>query len=88
MPDDAEALRPAQAAGGGGGQPVRPADQQVTRGGVAAPLGAHVGQLREQRWDAAAQCWREEHRRLPGSECQVNASVLFILNFLKKASLV
>lgn len=78
MPDDAEALRPVQAAGGGGDQPVRPADQQVTCGGVAAPLGAHICQLREQRSDAAAQGWREEHRRVSGPECQVNTSFLFI----------
>lgn len=63
MPDYAEALRAAQAAGGGGDQPVRPADQQVTCGGVAAALGAHICQLRQQRPNGAAQGWREERSR-------------------------
>lgn len=78
MPDNAEAVRPVQAAGGGGDQPVRPADQQVTCGGVAAPLGAHICQVREQRRGAAAQGCREEHRRVSGPECQVNTLILFI----------
>lgn len=80
MPDDAEVLRLAQAAGGGGHQPVRPADQQVTCGGVAAALGAHACQLREQRSGAAAHGWREEHRRVSGPERQVRTSALFTWN--------
>lgn len=51
MSDDAEALRLLQAAGGGGGELVRPADQQVTCGGVAAAFGANVRKLRDQRPD-------------------------------------
>lgn len=68
MPDDAEALRPVEAAGGGGEQPVGPADQQVTCGGVAAALGADVRLLRQLRPDAAAQGCREEHRRVSAAE--------------------
>lgn len=49
MSDDAEALRPLQAAGGGGAQLVRPADQQVAGGGIAAPFGADIRELRHQR---------------------------------------
>lgn len=57
MPDDAEALGPSQAAGGGGEEPVGPSDQKVTCGRVAAPLRAHIGHLRQQRPHGAAQGW-------------------------------
>lgn len=77
VPDDAEVLRAPQAAGGGGDQPVRPADQQVTCGGVAAALRAHIGQLRQQRPHGAAQGCGEEHSRDSGPEGQVNAPILF-----------
>lgn len=81
VPDDAEALRAPQAAGGGGDQAVRPADQQVTCGGVAAALRAHICQLRQQRPHGAAQnCCREEHSRDSGPECQVNTPILFKQN--------
>lgn len=68
MPDDAEALGPVEAAGGGGEQPVGPADQQVTCGRVAAALGAHARLLRQLRADAAAQGCGEEHRRVPATQ--------------------
>lgn len=70
MPDDAEALGPVEAAGGGGEQPVGPADQQVTCGRVAAALGAHVRLLRQLRADAAAQGCGEEHRRVSAPQLQ------------------
>ena len=44
---DAEGLRSAQAACGGAGQLVGPADQEVPCGRVAAALGAHVAELGE-----------------------------------------
>lgn len=47
MSDDAEVLRPLQAAGGGGAEFVRPADQQVTCGRVAAAVGANIWKLRQ-----------------------------------------
>ncbi|KAG7218738.1 hypothetical protein INR49_019741 [Caranx melampygus] len=43
---DAEALPLREAAGGGGAQLVRAADEQVTCGGVTAALGANVRGLR------------------------------------------
>ena len=55
MPDDAEALRLPEAAGGGGGELVRPADQKVTRGGVAAALGADAPEVRHLRVGGAPQ---------------------------------
>ena len=45
MPNDAEALRLPHAAGGGGGELVGPADQQVTCGGVTAALRANICKL-------------------------------------------
>lgn len=61
MPDDAEALRLSQAAGGGDAQLVRPADQQVTCSGVAATLGANIRKLRQLRPDGTPQGCGEEH---------------------------
>lgn len=55
MSDDAEALRLLQAAGGGGGELVRAADEQVTCGGVTAALRANICKLRQLRPDGAPQ---------------------------------
>lgn len=52
--DNAEALGLLEAASGGSGEFVRPADQQVTRGGVAAALRAHICKL-----------WLLSHDRTP-----------------------
>lgn len=78
MPDDAEALGPVEAAGGGGVQPVGPADQQVTCGRVAAALGAHVRLLRQLRSGAAAQGCGEEHQTGYRTATPLNASILFM----------
>lgn len=48
MSDNAEALRPLQATGGGGDEFVRAADQQVTCGGIAAAFRANIPKLRQQ----------------------------------------
>lgn len=61
MPNDAEGLFLLQAAGGGGGELVRPTDQQVTCGRVTAPLGADIRKLRELRLDGAPQGCREDN---------------------------
>lgn len=85
MPDDAEALGPVEAAGGGGEQPVGPADQQVTCGRVAAALGAHVRLLRQLRSDAAAQGCEEGHRRVSAPQLQSTLqSYLFTRNKRQK----
>lgn len=60
MPDDAEGLRVLQAAGGGGAEFVRPADQQVTCGRVAAALGANICKLRHLWPDGTPQRCGEE----------------------------
>lgn len=63
MSHDAELLRLLQAAGGGGGEFVRTADQEVTCGWVAASLRADIPKLRHQRPDRTPQgCCREERR--------------------------
>lgn len=64
MPDDAEALRTLRAAGGGDGELVRAADQQVTCGRIAAALRAHIRELGQLllRPDGAAQRCGEERR--------------------------
>ncbi|PWA30226.1 hypothetical protein CCH79_00014909 [Gambusia affinis] len=59
--DNAEALGLLEAAGGGGGESVRPADQQVTRGGVAAALRAHISKLWLLCPDRTPQRCREEN---------------------------
>lgn len=61
MPDDAEDLRLLQAAGGGGGEFVRSADQQVTCGRVAAALGANIRKLRHLCPDKTPQGCGEEN---------------------------
>lgn len=60
MSDDAEPLRLLQAAGGGDGEFVRPADQQVACGGVAAALGANIRKLRQLCPDGTPQGCKEE----------------------------
>lgn len=46
MTDDTERLGPVEAACGVGGELVGSADEKVSRGGVAAPLCAHIAELR------------------------------------------
>jgi len=60
--DDAELLWLMQAASGGGGEFVRPSDQQVTCGGVAAALCAHISKLWLLRPDRRPQDYTEENR--------------------------
>lgn len=47
--NNAKAFRLLNAAGGGGGELVRTADQKVPGGGVAAPLSANIPKLRQLR---------------------------------------
>lgn len=61
MSHDAEALRLLQAAGGGGDESVRPADQQVTGGWIAAAFRANIPKLRQLRPDGTPQGCREEY---------------------------
>lgn len=82
--DDAEVLRLLEAAGGGGGEFVRPADQQVTCGGVTAALRANICKLRLQSRDGAPQGCRGIHRNQPTS--QKNRQVLRLLFRMKPGS--
>lgn len=75
MSDDAEGLRLLPAAGGGGGEFVRPADQQVTCGGVAAALGANIRKLRHLCPDGTPQGCGEENCEWARTE-RTNISLL------------
>lgn len=81
MSNDAEALRPLQAAGGGGAEFVRAADQQVTCGGVAAAFGAHICKLWKLCPDGTTQGCEEEHD-FSGQEKKTKTSPCFV--FLMK----
>lgn len=77
---DAKALGLIQSAGGGGGEFVRPADQQVTCGWVAAALGANIWELRNLLCpDRSPQGCREE--RLVSVRCQHKALASFFFWF-------
>lgn len=77
---DAKALGLIQSAGGGGGEFVRPADQQVTCGWVAAALGANIWELRNLLCpERSPQGCREE--RLVSVRCQHKALASFFFWF-------